>query len=743
VLPGGHVALATPVCLGQDRTLCGGRIIPEAAQSAGFLTYAEWTGAMQELAREHPDRVRFHQIGVTAGGRPLYDVMVSDFSAPAPLSQRTGLYLNGDIHGDERDGTEGFARVVEDLAESHDSAVREKLSHEVLVFTDANPDGWITGDVPGGVGQQGPSGPQYTRYNAANHDLNREWPVVGFQNPTTFPLVDPEVRSIVNAHGNALHRRDGLHFAYGLDVHGSATVETPPNAQLMLDVLLSAGELDLTRSLEQTQLFSTYMSNLSATTNDNALATVGGASGQQVYRVGEWDTSWDIYGYLVSGGFADWMANEVTGLGAVTGTVELWINGEPGQENTFAGYNQQVEASNVHSMRVAVATLMQLGALHQRGILHLPGPVAYVPNRYSLQAGQGAGSTAPVGSPQTNPPGRPYPVATNRFWEDLASQTDQPLTALTSSQASEPAALARERAVAVTGDPHLDDPAFLSALKAYAQQGGTVILTDGALRALAGMGIVPAGAVAMQKQYAGYFDIADPSSPLVRGARPLSRQTYEPVPVGYKIDNTFSSATSTDTAPVWSVDQNAWQAAGGSTVGTTGSGRTSLGELRLGRGRVRILGAVLPDPTGDFAHPFGVADYSVTYWGYRVLANLLAGTEALVGAGTSAAGPSPGSGSGPARATPIACLSRRIFTVHVPLRRGERLKTVSITINGRRAHVLRRSAAGVVIDLRTRPRGHYRVVVQGRTRAGRPIHLLRRYRTCTPGRRGRRSPRMR
>ena len=103
--------------------------------------------------------------------------------------------------------------------------------------------------------------------------------------------------------------------------------------------------------------------NLSATTNDNVLATIGGASGQKVYKVGEWDTSWDIYGYLVSGGFADWMANQVTGLGAVTGTIELWINGEPGQENTFAGFNQTVEASNIHSMRTVVAAAMVLTSL--------------------------------------------------------------------------------------------------------------------------------------------------------------------------------------------------------------------------------------------------------------------------------------------------------------------------------------------------------------------------------------------
>src|SRR2546423_4234102 len=94
-------AAATPTCPGKDRSLCGGRIIPEPSGTAGFLTYNEWIGAMRQLAKEHPDRVRFHQIGKTAGDRPLYHVMVTDFSARRPLARRAGLYFNGDIHGDE------------------------------------------------------------------------------------------------------------------------------------------------------------------------------------------------------------------------------------------------------------------------------------------------------------------------------------------------------------------------------------------------------------------------------------------------------------------------------------------------------------------------------------------------------------------------------------------------------------------------------------------------------------------
>src|SRR5438445_2124968 len=463
-------AAATPTCPGADRSLCGGRIIPEPDHTLGFLTYNEWIGAMRQLQKEHPNRVRFHQIGKTAGARPLYDVWVSDFAAKRPLSRRTGLYFNGDIHGDERDGTEGFARAIEDLAETKSKAVVDKLRHEILVFTDANPDGWQPGDVPDG------GGGMYTRQNGAGHDLSREWPVVGFQNPLTFPMVDPEIRSIVKAHGNRLHRERRIHFAYGIDVHGSATPETPPNAQLMLDILLSADQLSLTRALEQVQMCKTYMKNLSAATNDNVLATVGSGSDQKVYKVGDWDTSWDIYGYLVSGGFADWMANSVTGLGAVTGTVELWINGEPGQENTFTGYNQEVEASNVHSMRVAVATLMSLGMRSQRGVMRLPGRIGYLPNSFALRKGNGKGSTKPVGDATSRPPVKRYPSTTDRFWADLGRNTNHAVTEIDPLAAQLKRVLRRQKAVALTGEPYAKDPVLVKDLKRYVKRGGMLIL---------------------------------------------------------------------------------------------------------------------------------------------------------------------------------------------------------------------------------------------------------------------------
>src|SRR2546426_728593 len=73
----------------------------------------------------------------------------------------------------------------------------------------ATPAGGRRGAVPRG-------GNIPPRQTAAGHDLTREWRVVGFQTPLTSPMVAPKTRGIVRAHGNRLHRRRGIHFAYGI-----------------------------------------------------------------------------------------------------------------------------------------------------------------------------------------------------------------------------------------------------------------------------------------------------------------------------------------------------------------------------------------------------------------------------------------------------------------------------------------------------------------------------------------------
>jgi hypothetical protein len=58
-------------------------------------------------------------------------------------------------------------------------------------------------------------------------------------------------------------------------------------------------------------------------------------------------------------------------------------------------------------------------------------------------------------------------------------------------------------------------------------------------------------------------------------------------------------------------------------AGTNDYGQTAYGELRLGRGVIRILGSGLPQPSERFDHDFGLAPYSATYTTYILMRNVL------------------------------------------------------------------------------------------------------------------------
>jgi hypothetical protein len=51
--------------------------------------------------------------------------------------------------------------------------------------------------------------------------------------------------------------------------------------------------------------------------------------------------------------------------------------------------------------------------------------------------------------------------------------------------------------------------------------------------------------------------------------------------------------------------------------------RVTVGEAPVGKGRIRIAGALLPQPTEAYDHQFGLEPYATTYTGYIMARNLL------------------------------------------------------------------------------------------------------------------------
>ncbi len=299
----------------------------------------------------------------------------------------------------------------------------------------------------------------------------------------------------------------------------------------------------------------------------------------------------------------------------------------------------------------------------------LPGPYQIRPSatrvgpvRYEISFSRDAAYPEPEQAP--------YDASRMDFFTDLNRYTAkrERLTGLTPGQIlGKPSQLAQYDTVVVANDlvPQSLTAArrqtYLTTLSNFAAGGGNLVLTDAAIQGLPELvgGFDPA-AVKGGYFYAGWMDFDDGQGPTY-DRHPLAagvnmegtaegigtvgdvtfdnrHQTYEPVPLGYYVGpggsgNASCTADKCD-SPNWIVDEAAWTAAGGTVAAKTliretteqNSAATtgvSLGELPFGEGTIRIAGALLPDPTEENHHPYGLASYSVTYTGYRVFENLI------------------------------------------------------------------------------------------------------------------------
>lgn len=191
-------------------------------------------------------------------------------------------------------------------------------------------------------------------------------------------------------------------------------------------------------------------------------------------------------------------------------------------------------------------------------------------------------------------------------------------------------------------------------LRDFAEAGGNVVLTDAALRLVPDLLPIEAGDVTEHRGYVGYADL-DRDHQWSDGLHERARQTFEPTALGYPLllerdqywINCFACADGAgpetfteNSAPIWSVARIAWEAAGGTTIGTVDppdgpktthegndTDRVVLGTAPLGQGRVVAFGSILPTPTEAFDHWFGLEPYAVTLTGQHLLLQALTWDE--------------------------------------------------------------------------------------------------------------------
>ena len=206
---------------------------------------------------------------------------------------------------------------------------------------------------------------------------------------------------------------------------------------------------------------------------------------------------------------------------------------------------------------------------------------------------------------------------------------------------------------------------YAQALANFANTGGNLVLTDGALRGLkafgigtelgdirsnqpSGRGAVPRyefriggrGPVDEDTNQRTPLNLCIPNSPdpllkdvcLPGTAGGTARQAVEPVPLGYIPDATLDDDTAAKMRQHF-VTRAAWEAGCGKAntaeciTGLLGAG-VGLGERHFGDGLIRIAGSMLPDPyydKGTAWHDmrFGVASYALTFTAWQLFLNLV------------------------------------------------------------------------------------------------------------------------
>ncbi len=633
-------ASAGPVMCAEGDVTVDGRIFPEPEASTSYLRFAEFECGIEFLAERFPGLVEITEVGRSEEDHAVYDVLVTDEAVTTPKEK---LLVVSSIHGNEIGAREGGARVMEDMVDprflADEEWMTQLLDQYVVHFLFPNPDGWVAGELTG----SDDAGVAWTRGNGTGRDLNRNFPVQGFISGRNGTLEEPESQAIVDE----VFGDDPDGWYLGTDNHGQGG-DTYAAAGLQI-----VGEFDYQKSETLARFADGIDDTMAEYDVLENLQQLNEASGQDAGSY-HWGTLYDMLGYSASGSLIDYY-NTVNGVGGSGFATELTA----GQGANFATYVPLQNQIFVDSIRAINYTMFRQAVDRQDFTYEVGGEVAYLfdPEVVTSDDTNGVGHVPDPEIGEVHGQ-QPYSATRMRFFEDLNGQADRPLTSVRVGEVASGAVdLAWFDSLVLANDAlpepgGIDSEAWFARLREWVEAGGNLVVTDAAAPALASLGLVPAEAVTMEPEYVGFADFTDRSLPLNENLRGVASQTYDTVPIGYSFGT--AGGAPGNTAPNWKVSQSAWEAAGGITAGTNGTGQTIYGEAPLGEGRVRFLGALLPDPTEEYYHPFGLQSYAVTYTGYTLLQNMLrwdnpTRVERPVEPGGPGSGPGggPGSGSGP------------------------------------------------------------------------------------------------
>lgn len=359
-------------------------VFPAAERSVDYIDFEQMVDGMELLRDRNADRMRFFPIGTSPGHENAVtgrddpkDVYVAevtnDVDDREAFAEKTKVFYNLSLHGDERAGVESGCRFLEGLFDGNEPETEAVLDDVVLLFCFSNPDGWVARH-PQYDAYGVPAAPLHERGNAAGVDTNRQYPIYGWINPAHYPAeprgrnhaddgpgTDRDVpdRTRENARdalGIVEHFRTYENLEYGADFHGMLFSD-----EFVLG-LICQGQLDNQEFHELYEMCRVIDTDLEDalerwnTLGDAQQAVSGDTNpfGTLPSEAFDYANSWDTIGYTGTGYIDDWMAHpEPVGLDMTPLAFEMAYSNIVGGN----AFNQEVVRQQVTGYNAAIRTL--------------------------------------------------------------------------------------------------------------------------------------------------------------------------------------------------------------------------------------------------------------------------------------------------------------------------------------------------------------------------------------------------
>jgi hypothetical protein len=380
-------------------------VFPAPEESVDYIAYEQALDGLRHLETEHSDTLSLRSVGESPGWYNVMDFEVApqellvaevtnDVNDGASFEDKEKVLYSLSIHGDERSGAETGSRVIEDVLEGHNEELASLLDDLVLVFLYPNPDGWVARSPEYFSGDRVTDSDlvrvdAFRRYTGTLRDMNRQWPTVGYIDPTHYPAepngsdlqnnrpgIDADVpvqyeKYVPGALDIAESLREYNNLNYGADLHGMFDEEefvlglimnTEYNVEELHDLYELNQYLDDNVTERIGPLLEEYSDHWEelATEIEEWYASFGeedydAATPTEAFSYG---TIFDTIDYTTTGTFASWFAQpeELGGLDLVTMSPEMAFDNRVGEEQEFRPKTVETQVAAYEAFIETMAT---------------------------------------------------------------------------------------------------------------------------------------------------------------------------------------------------------------------------------------------------------------------------------------------------------------------------------------------------------------------------------------------------